>query len=61
MRPEFFEEADNATPLSAGEQAALIPSLSSRAELNQLERLNINAARIWAMRKSVLRRADLAE
>ena len=56
---DLFEPADNATPLSAEEQAALLPSLSTRAELNQFERININAARVWAMRKSVLRRPDL--
>ena len=59
MTPDLFEPADDATPLSGEEQLALIPSLSARAELNQLERLNINDARVWAMRKSVLRRQDL--
>ena len=59
MMPDRFEPADDATPLTGEEQAALIPSLSTRAELNQLERLNINAARVWAMRASVLRRPDL--
>lgn len=59
MTMDLFGPADDATPLSAEEQAALIPSLSTRAELNQLERLNINDARVWAMRKSVLRRPDL--
>lgn len=59
MTPDLFEPTDDATPLSEAEQAALIPSLSTRAELNQFERLNINAARIWAMRQSVLRRPDL--
>jgi Fic-DOC domain mobile mystery protein B len=59
MTTDFSGPADDATPLSAEEQAALIPSLSTRAELNQFERLNINAARIWAMRRSVLRRTDL--
>ena len=59
MTSHPFEPADNATPLSEEERAALIPSLSTRAELNQLERLNINDARVWAMRKSVMRRPDL--
>jgi Fic-DOC domain mobile mystery protein B len=59
MTPDFFEAPDNATPLGAEEQAALIPSVSTRAELNQFERFNINAARVWAMRRSVLRRPDL--
>jgi Fic-DOC domain mobile mystery protein B len=59
MTTDLFGPADDATPLSAEEQAALIPSLSTRAELNQLERLNINAARVWAMRARILRRPDL--
>lgn len=59
MTTDLFGPADDATPLSAEEQAALIPSLSTRAELNQLERLNLNAARVWAMRGRVLRRPDL--
>ena len=46
MTTPIFEEADDATPLSAGEQAAVVPSISMRAELNQLERFNINAARV---------------
>ncbi len=59
MTPDLFDPSDNATALTAEEQGALIPSLSTRAELNQLERININDARIWAMRPRVLRRADL--
>jgi Fic-DOC domain mobile mystery protein B len=41
------------------EQARLLPSLSTREQLNEVERLGIHAARVWAMRPSVLRRADL--
>ncbi len=59
MTSDLFEQADAATPLGEEERMALIPSLSTRAELNQFERLNINAARVWAMRRSVLRRTDL--
>lgn len=59
MTTDLFEPADNATPLNEEEREALIPSVTTRAELNQIERLNINEARIWAMRKSVLRRDDL--
>ena len=59
MTTDLFGPADDATALSAEEQVALIPSLSTRAELNQLERININTARVWAMRKSVLQRPDL--
>ncbi len=49
--------ADSAIP--PGERAQLIPSLSTRAQLDEIERLNINAARKWAMRDSVLLRSDL--
>ena len=45
--------------LTADEQARLVPSLSTREQLIEIERLGINAARVWAMRPSVLRRADL--
>jgi Fic-DOC domain mobile mystery protein B len=41
------------------ERALLLPSLSSRAQLNEVERLGINAARVWAMRGTVLQRGDL--
>ena len=59
MSPDLFESGDNATPLSEAERLDLIPSLTTRGELNQVERLNINAARVWAMRPAVLHRADL--
>lgn len=59
MSTDLFASADDATPISADEQPALIPSITTRAELNQVERLNINAARVWAMRRAVLRRPDL--
>jgi Fic-DOC domain mobile mystery protein B len=46
-------------PISADERARLLPSLSTRAQLDELERLSVNAARVWAMRDAVLRRTDL--
>jgi Fic-DOC domain mobile mystery protein B len=45
--------------ITADEQARLLPSLSTREQLNQVERLNVNQARMWAMRPTVLRRPDL--
>jgi Fic-DOC domain mobile mystery protein B len=45
--------------ITAEEQARLLLSLSTREQLNEIERLGIHAARVWAMRPSVLRRADL--
>jgi Fic-DOC domain mobile mystery protein B len=53
-------EADIAEAvISVGERAQLIPSLSTRSQLHEIERLSINAARNWAMRAPVLRRSDL--
>lgn len=45
--------------MTGDEQARLLPSLSTREQLNEIERLGTNAARVWAMRPTVLRRADL--
>ncbi|HWA27942.1 MAG TPA: mobile mystery protein B [Lacunisphaera sp.] len=56
---DLFPPPPDATPLDPAEQEALRPSISTRAELNQFERLNINEARIWAMRPRNLRRDDL--
>lgn len=47
------------TPLTAEEKLQLRPSLSTRAQLNAAERLNLHQARLWALRKTVLRRPDL--
>jgi Fic-DOC domain mobile mystery protein B len=46
-------------PISADERARLLPSLSTRAQLTEIERRHTNAARVWAMRGAVLRRSDL--
>jgi Fic-DOC domain mobile mystery protein B len=46
-------------PISAGERNRLLPSLSTRAQLEEIERRQINAARVWAMRRAVLSRGDL--
>lgn len=48
-----------AAQISPEERAWLLPSLSTRAQLDEIERLHINAARVWAMRGTVLRRGDL--
>jgi Fic-DOC domain mobile mystery protein B len=45
--------------ISADERARLLPSLSTRAQLDEIERHRINAARVWAMRDAVLGRNDL--
>jgi Fic-DOC domain mobile mystery protein B len=56
---DLFPFEDGATPLTLEEQMELIPSLATRAQLNEVERLGINAARVWAMRSRALARADL--
>jgi Fic-DOC domain mobile mystery protein B len=38
-----------ATPLAPDEQDALIPSIDSRAQLNEFEAANIDAATLWAL------------
>ena len=53
-------EATRVDPfLSPEERALLLPSLSTRAQLDEIERRHINAARVWAMRSTVLQRDDL--
>src|SRR5712692_8503998 len=42
--------SDGQTPLSPDELADLIPSLATKAELNEWERDNILAGRAWAVR-----------
>ena len=37
-------------PITVGERARLIPSLSTREQLEEIERMGIHAARVWAMR-----------
>lgn len=47
------------SPITAEERGRLLPSLSTRAQLNEIERLSTHAARCWAMRGAVLGRRDL--
>lgn len=56
---DLFPIEDGATPLAPEEQCELVPSLATRAQLNEVERLGINTARVWAMRPRVLARTDL--
>jgi Fic-DOC domain mobile mystery protein B len=55
----IFQAKEHETPLTEEEKLELIPSLSTRAELNEAERTNILQARIWAMRPRTLKRDDL--
>jgi Fic-DOC domain mobile mystery protein B len=59
MMTDLFRSGDHETELSVEERQGLIPSVSTRAQLNAIERLNINSARVWAMRKTNLQRSDL--
>jgi Fic-DOC domain mobile mystery protein B len=59
MTTELFHSGDHDTELSAEERLGLIPSITTRAELNEAERMNINAARLWAMRPRSLQNPDL--
>lgn len=56
---DLFQTKEHETPLTEEEKLDLIPSLSTRAELNEAERANITDARIWAMRRRTLKRDDL--
>jgi Fic-DOC domain mobile mystery protein B len=56
---DIFQADEGNTELTVEECLGLIPSITTRAELNEVERLNINTARVWAMRAQVLRRPDL--
>lgn len=59
MSTDLFSSDADATPLSAEERLGLKPSLTTRAELNEVERHNIHAARLWALKPRQLRREDL--
>ncbi len=59
MSTDLFQADDHATPLNEEERRDLLPSISTRAELNLFERHNINEARVWAMKPRGLRRDDL--
>jgi Fic-DOC domain mobile mystery protein B len=56
--PGLFGGADGKTPLSAEEQAGLLPSLATREELNQWERQNVLQAYAWALDPLALLRRD---
>jgi len=54
----LFPEGEGNTPLSADEQADLIPNLATQEELNEWERQNILEAYVWALAPNNLRRHD---
>jgi Fic-DOC domain mobile mystery protein B len=59
MVPEPLAVVGDDAPISPGEQERIVPSLSTRAQLREVERLGIHAARVWSMRPAVLARSDL--
>ena len=54
----LFAHGEGNTPLSAEEQADLIPNLATKEELNEWERQNILEAYAWALAANNLRRND---
>jgi Fic-DOC domain mobile mystery protein B len=54
----LFTSGDGNTPLTPDEENDLIPSLATREELNEWERLNIIEAFDWALDPKGLRRRD---
>lgn len=50
-----FEYPEGATPLDAESQHALIPSLTTQAELNEFEQVNIGNAVTWAAKNKRLK------
>jgi len=59
--PQLLFQSDNAnTPLTPEEALDLIPSITLRTQLNELERYNIAQARAWALREAKRGRLDVA-
>ena len=56
---DLFQAGADATTLDDDEQQGLIPSVLTRAQLNQLERANIQQARLWALKPGQRNRPDL--
>ena len=60
MSNSLLTEGDGQTSLTPEELLELKPSLTTRSQLNEVERMNINEARGWALRPANLKRDDLA-
>jgi len=54
-----FHIPAGSTPLDPNEAEGLIPDLTTQAELNELEQINIDEAWIWAQRSRKVRRSLL--
>jgi len=59
MPIEALAAQDGDSRITPQERSRLVPSLSTRAQLDEVERMRINAARVWAMRGAALQREDL--
>lgn len=59
MSDKLFFANDHETELGPEEKLGLIPNLSTRAELNRAEEINIHSARVWALGSRTLKRTDL--
>jgi Fic-DOC domain mobile mystery protein B len=59
MEEVDLEVARARVPLSAAEKARLIPSLSTRVQLEELEKRSIHSARVWAMKRARLAPHDV--
>jgi Fic-DOC domain mobile mystery protein B len=59
MPPEPLTGPGDEAPISLQEQDRIVPSLSTRSQLREVERMGIHEARIWSMRPVVLARGDL--
>jgi Fic-DOC domain mobile mystery protein B len=59
MPAQLASDRVGTNPVTEEERSRLLPSLSTRAQLDEVERLGVHAARVWAMRATVLARADL--
>jgi Fic-DOC domain mobile mystery protein B len=50
MPPQMEAARSGLPPITPRERSRLIPSLSTREQLEEIERMSIHAARVWAMR-----------
>lgn len=55
-----MQDLDGATPLDPNEKEGLIPSVSTQADLNELERANIATGYRWAQKSRKLKRELLS-
>ncbi|HEY1763877.1 MAG TPA: mobile mystery protein B [Opitutaceae bacterium] len=59
MEPDWAAPNAGDEAIAPADRHFLLPSLSTRAQLHEVERIGAHAARLWSMRPAVLRRSDL--